>query len=156
MLKLNVGFNKKVGEANYGSKGACVGLELEIDSGIIGEPDRLRERIKQLFVIAKTSVEEELHGTSHAANGRNGAATTGNGHANGYRNGRQRDATRRATASQARALNLIADRQGVNLAELLRQRFGVDQAGDLSITEASALIDELKEQTDGNWAGGRR
>jgi len=51
---------------------------------------------------------------------------------------------------------VIADRQGVNLAGLLRQRFGVGQAGELSITEASALIDELKVETNGNGAGGRR
>jgi hypothetical protein len=51
-------------------------------------------------------------------------------------------------------LQVIADRQGVDLAGLLRQRFGVDQAGDLAITEASQLIDELKGA--GNGVGGRR
>lgn len=29
MLKLNVGFNRKTGEANYGSRGACVNVELD-------------------------------------------------------------------------------------------------------------------------------
>jgi len=50
MLKLNVGFTKKVGEANYGSRGAAVNLELEFDSSLVGDAERLRERIKQLIV----------------------------------------------------------------------------------------------------------
>ncbi|MCE9607598.1 MAG: hypothetical protein K8U03_22145 [Planctomycetia bacterium] len=32
MLKLNVGFTKKIGEANYGSRGATVNPELELNS----------------------------------------------------------------------------------------------------------------------------
>lgn len=76
-----------------------------------------------------------------------------NGHA-GAGHGRRRDATRKATASQARALHVIADRQRVDLAGLLRHRFVIDTAGDLSITEASELIDEMKSPTNGN--GGRR
>ena len=152
MLKLNVGFNRKTGEANYGSRGASVNLELEAESGLASDPEKLRERIRILFGFAKASVEEELG--CHSGNGRSAAQASANGndgHANG--NGR-RDATRKATASQARALNVIADRQGVNLAGLLRQRFGVGQAGELSITEASALIDELKVGANGNGKRG--
>lgn len=153
MLKLNVGFNRKVGEANFSSRGASVNLELECEGSLASEPERLRERIRYLFSLAKTAVEEELNGqATPASNGSNGKATEG--HSNGHSNGRRRDATRKATASQSRALHAIADRQGIDLAGLLRQRFGVDQAGDLSITEASALIDELKNQANG--AGGKR
>ena len=53
MLKLNVGFNRKTGEANYGSRGAAVNLELELESSLVGDPDRLKERIRQLFAMAK-------------------------------------------------------------------------------------------------------
>jgi len=156
MLKLNVGFNRKIGEANYGSRGAAVALELELESGLVDQPAKLKDRIRQLFTMAKAAVDEELAGqVTASANGQhNGHAAQANGH--GHDNGRRRDATRKATASQARALNAIADRQGVNLADLLRQRFGVDQAGDLSITEASALIDQLKAQANGNETRGRR
>ena len=144
MLKLNCGFNKKIGEANYGSRGASVALELDLECGIAGEPDKLKQRIQQLFAMAKAAVDEELNGI---------AASNGNGHANNG-NGHRRDGTRKATASQARALHVIADRQRVDLAGLLRQRFGVDQAGDLTITEASSLIDEMKSPVNGN--GGHR
>ena len=43
-LKLNVGLNRKVGEPNYGSRGASINLELELDSAVIDSPDRLRDR----------------------------------------------------------------------------------------------------------------
>ena len=159
MLKLSVGLTRKVGQENYGSKGASVSVELELDSGLIGEPERLRERIKQLFTIANSSVDEELNGNSQVVNGHNGTATTGtstngNGHPNGNGTSQRKTSPRRATASQARALHVIADRQGIDMAGLLRQRFSLDQAGDLSITEASAMIDELKNQPNG--VGGHR
>lgn len=35
MLKLNVGFTNEVGEANYGSRGAAVNLELKLDSSLV-------------------------------------------------------------------------------------------------------------------------
>ena len=155
MLKLNVGFTKKVGEANYGSRGASVNLELECEGNLAGEPERLRERMRYLFALAKASVEEELNGqVAPASNGSNEKPK--DVHGKGQANGRRRDATRKATTSQSRALHVIADRQGIDLAGLLRERFGVDQAGDLSIVEASGLIDELKGATNGNGQGGRR
>ena len=155
MLKLNVGFNRKVGEANYGSRGASVNLKLECEGHLASEPERLKDRIRSLFVLARTAVEEELNGQAKSAShGSNGKATEGR--SNGHGNGRRRDSTRKATTSQARALHVIADRQGIDLAGLLRERFGVEQAGDLSIVEASGLIDELKGATNGNGQGGRR
>lgn len=138
MLKLNVGFSRKTGEANYGSRGASINLELELDSSLVGDADRLKDRIRQLFALAKASVDEELAGNAPAANGNQPA------------NGQRRSNARRATASQARALIAIADRQKLNLASLLSGRFGVQKPEELSITEASALIDELKASTNGN------
>jgi hypothetical protein len=34
-LKLNVGLARKLGEANYGSRGASINLELEVDSSLV-------------------------------------------------------------------------------------------------------------------------
>jgi hypothetical protein len=42
-LKLNVGLARKLGEANYGSRGASINLELEVDSSLISEPAKPHE-----------------------------------------------------------------------------------------------------------------
>jgi hypothetical protein len=141
-LKLNCGFSKKVGEANYGSRGATVALELEVEADLVASPQRLHERIRQLFRLAKESVEEELNGNGQAT-----VSAEGNGHQ------RQRP-SRPATHSQVRAIHAISDRQRVDLPGLSQKRFQIEQPDGLSITEASTLIDELK--CNGNGVGGRR
>jgi len=157
MLKLHVGIAKKVGEANYGSRGASVNLELEMDSSLVGAPDRLKERIRHLFGLAKASVDEELAAGAVPpnSNGHSSSATApaSNGHT-GKSNGRRRDGTRAATASQVRALNAIADRRKLDLNALLAERFQIEDPAGLTITEASNLIDELKSESAGN--GSRR
>lgn len=142
MLKLQVGSCRKVGDPNFGSRGASVELAIELDGSLIGDPDQLRERIRALFALAKASADEELHGHTQPADDRNGAATNGRG--------APRDGTRRATASQVRALNAIANRRRLNLPTLLVQRFQIHDPAALTITEASALIDELKSDAGGN------
>ncbi len=123
MLKLNVGFNRKVGESNFGSCGASVNLELEFSSELASDPGRLKERIRHLFGLAKASVEEELNRQSSNGHSAKSASSNGNGRNNGHR----RDSTRRATANQARALRLIAERQSVDLRDVMRRDYNVDK-----------------------------
>jgi len=144
MLKLNIGFNKKVGEANYGSRGATVHLEVELDSSLIGDADRLQERIKQLFVLAKTAVDEELAAAKPNGRCADGRDDETAGNEQGHAPKRRRDGTRRATANQVRALHALAERQGIELADKLQTLFGVRDPAELAITEASGLIDELQ------------
>jgi len=59
-----------------------------------------------------------------------------------------------ATASQLRALNAIAGRQERDLANLLDERFGVRDVAELTITEASSLIQELNGASNGHSRGG--
>ena len=49
-----------------------------------------------------------------------------------------------STASQFRALRVIAVRRKIDLVGLLRERFGLTTADELGIRHASKLIDELK------------
>lgn len=49
-----------------------------------------------------------------------------------------------ATFSQIKALHAITRQQGIDLSELLRKRFGVKRPGELSLKQASELIDSLK------------
>jgi hypothetical protein len=60
MIKLNCGVSRKVGEPNYGSRGASVNVELELDSATVQDPKLLHEKIRKIFALAKTSVDEEL------------------------------------------------------------------------------------------------
>jgi hypothetical protein len=80
----------------------------------------------------------------------------GNGRTNGYANGNghAKPNGRKATESQLRAIHAIANRQGLDLAVTLQERFGIDHPEDLAISQASELIDSLKAETNGS--GGRR
>jgi hypothetical protein len=133
-MKLNIGLSKKVGEANYGSRGASVNVEMEFDSSLASEPGKLQARIRQLFGLVRTSLAEELNGTKDA----------GNGKGNGPDNGQKPAPARRATQSQAKALYAITKHQRIDLASWLRRRFHVDRPEDLALKEASQAIDELK------------
>jgi hypothetical protein len=143
-LKLNVGASKKVGEPNYSSRGASVNVELELDTSLIAEPQKLRDRIRDLFDVVRSSLVEELNG--------NGAARSahadqqqhhGNGHAgNDSPNGQGQP--RGATQSQVKALFAISKSRGLNLNEVIRDRYRCGKPEQLSIREASQLIDSLK------------
>jgi hypothetical protein len=146
-LKLNVGLSRKVGEENYGSRGASVHLELELDAGCADDPERLKDRVRHLFRLARASVDEELH--SH------GNGSNGNGHQSQPRsgNGSRPSGVRGATASQIRALRAIAGRNKLDLPAELQRRFGITRPEDLSIAQASDLIDALKAPANGRGGG---
>ena len=57
MIRLNVGLSRKIGQANYGSKGGSVNLEVEVADL---DHTKLRESIHKLFTLAKQSLEDEL------------------------------------------------------------------------------------------------
>ena len=179
-VKLNIGLSRKVGEASFGSRGASINLEVELDNGVLNDPGLLRDRVQDLYVLARQSVDEELqrpaeagpsepshtngneHGRiSHTANGNglknghanghrtNGHGTNGraaNGHSpnNGHGNGPGRIEVARATQSQIRAIFAISKRQGLDPHTVISERYRVHKMEDLTIREASALIDDLK------------
>jgi hypothetical protein len=146
-LRLNVGASQKVGEANFGSRGASVNVEMELDATLISEPARLQEKIRQLFSHVRASLAEELNGGST----RNGHAApvpsqSASGPAQGpvAPSGPRNGSGRLATQSQIKALFAITKSQQLNLSQLVRDRFQVARPDDLSIKEASQLIDSLK------------
>ena len=55
-------------------------------------------------------------------------------------------APRPATAAQVRAMRTIASKAGVSLSGQLEQHFGVQLPGDLSLQQASHMIDVLQSQ----------
>lgn len=150
MLKLNAGFSRKVGEPSFGSRGASVNVELEVESSLINSPEHLRERIRDLFKLARESVDRELDTTAPPNNGhandRFGESSSGNG----------RTPARSATVSQVRAIRAICQRQNIDADRIANERFSVTAVEELTLQEASSFIDELKSApTNGQNGGGR-
>jgi hypothetical protein len=147
-LTLHVNISKKVGEPDYGSRGASVSLQQEVDSSLINQPAQLQAQINALFQQARTAVEAELFGREPTP----GYSQNGTPPSNGNGHHRQTNG-RRATDSQIRAIHAIANRQKLDLIQLLSQRFQVGRPEDLSISEASELIDQLKSEPARNGGG---
>lgn len=140
-LKLNVGLSKKIGQPDYGSLGASCQVEVELSANAITQdPDGFQEHVRKAFVACRQAVQDELARQSGPSTPQRAPVDAGQQR----RPDRAHDKSRRATASQVRAINAIADRQNLRLQQRLEERFGVTHPSDLSITEASALIDELK------------
>ncbi len=152
-LKLNVGVMRKVGQPDYGSVGASCNLELEIDTGLLERDlDGFHARVRDAYVAVHQAVHDELarlhapvatpHDSPaspirHSSNGH-----TSNGHAEHQPAGRSRP-RKPATENQVRAIRSIAGRQHADLDGLLRD-LGVQRPEDLSLRQASELIDMLK------------
>jgi hypothetical protein len=142
-LKLNVGLSRKVGEANYGSRGASVNVELEVDSGLVAEPAKLRERIRQLFGLVRASLAEELNGGNSPAPAPPSDANPEPRPRAANGNGPNRpipprgNGPRPATQSQVKATFAIARGRRLDLTRFLQERFKVGRPDDLSIGEAS-------------------
>lgn len=133
-LTLNIHLSRKVGEANYGSRGATVGLELEVEASLVDEPQELHARIEHLFALAREAVTRELAEPTRPATPQGGGTPVALD--------RPPD-TRPVTGNQLRAIQAIAARQQLDLGAELESRFGVDQAERLTLHQASQLIDAL-------------
>jgi hypothetical protein len=152
-LKLNVGVSRKVGLPDYGSVGASCNLELEVESGLLDHDlEAFHARVRDVYVAAHQAVHDELArlqapvGPPHepsappprpASNGQ-----PADGHADRPHAGRSRS-RRPATENQVRAIRSIAASQHADLDGLLGQ-YGVSRPEDLSLRQASELIDALK------------
>jgi hypothetical protein len=153
-LKLNCGVSRKVGLPDYGSIGASCNLELEVEVGLLERDlDAFHARVRDVYVAVHQAVHDELARLQapvepphdppaspprHTTNGQ----PAGDGHVDRPPAGRSRP-RRPATDKQVRAICTIASRQHADLDGLLRQ-YGVRRPEDLSLRQASELIDALK------------
>jgi hypothetical protein len=137
MIRLHVGLTRKVGQANYGSKGGSVSLEVEMADL---EPQKIRDYIHRLFNLAKVSLEDEL--------GREGMdiqeqprvqveiAPPGPGLGQAVQ-----DPAKLLSEKQSRYLKMLADKQRWNLTKECQERFGKEWPA-ITSKEASQLINE--------------
>jgi hypothetical protein len=161
-LKLNVGVSRKVGLPDYGSVGASCSLELEIDSTLLDrDPEAFQAQVRHAYGAARRAVHDELArlqtaGTQAPTKPRARDAVNGSGPGNGHamRNGEAvlagqtaAEAPRSgkpATASQVKAICSIARQREADLVAILRSEYDVEKPEDLTLRQASALIDWLK------------
>ncbi len=151
-MKLNVGASQKIAADQHGLRGASVNLEIELDSSLATDSAKLQDRIRQLFGLVRQSIAEELN-----ANGGRGAQpnspkqpASSSPPLNGRKpnNGNPDAAVRPATPAQIKAIFGMAKRQRVNLRAFIRSRCGVERPEELSLEQASELIDALKAAND--------
>ncbi len=135
-MKINVGASRKVGEPNYGSRGASVHIEL--DGDVASDPEKIQATIRRLFGFVRASLAEELgNGNGNMHGHANVSAPPPNNHPAGRRP---------ATEKQVKALHAIARQQRIDLFQLVQERFRVSKPEGLSLTDASVLIDELRKE----------
>ena len=145
MIKLNVGACRKVSDNHYGSRGGNVNIELELDSSLALDSQKLREHIRKLFDLANASLTEELQANneptcvedSHYQRNESSFNGTGAGHAVSV------VPVRFATEKQIICIQGLARKHGIPVPELLKQA-GVRVFNDLSVRQASQMIESLK------------
>jgi hypothetical protein len=151
-LKLNIGASRKVTDNNYGSRGASVNLEIELDTALVADPPKLQAKIRRLFQLVGTSLAEELNGNGHHANGPTGPVGTGDqppgdrpaANGTGGCSGPPDTGPRRATAGQCNAIYAIARAHGIDLGDYLLDRYQTRRPDELTLRQASETIDDLK------------
>jgi hypothetical protein len=163
-MKLNVGVSRKLGLPNYGSVGASCNLELELDASLLERDlDAFHTQIRGAYMAAHQAVHDELArlqaaGTQAPAKPPARNAVNGSGPENGHArsNGEAVLASRTtaeaprsgkpATASQIKAICSIARQRDADLVAILRSEYDVGRPEDLTLRQASGLIDWLKRE----------
>jgi len=172
-LKITVGLAKKIGQPDFGSLGATCNVEFELDGGYDnGSTQHFQDAVRRAYIACREAVEAEIEtsrsatttpvgGQQHsppsnriANQNANGSGTTGHFTGNNSNNGSSGNG-RGATTSQVRAIYAISNRNGVDLQAVLSSQFGVHRPDDLSIRDASSLIDQLKQGATDNSAVAR-
>jgi hypothetical protein len=148
-VKLNIGVSRKLGQPNYGSRQASIGLEVEIDSGLLATPEELQEKVRLLYRFADQAVEDELNYQTGSLLNEVAAPTAVATSQEESGDESPIQQVRGLTDNQLRAIYGLARRLQLSPLRLVRERFRLEHVEDLDIRQASQLIEELKSCAEG-------
>ncbi len=147
MIKLSASVMKKVPieGLSYSSRSCSAGIEIEMTGG--AGTEAVRAQLRQLHALLEVAVDDQLAtacripGRASVDGGPQGGHPLGSADGNGGSNGKK------ATGAQLRAVRAIAadlDMGAAHLQDIVRSEFDQESPCDLSVREASSLIDILK------------
>jgi hypothetical protein len=145
MIKLSVGACKKITDGNYGSRGGNVNIELELDSSLALDSQKLRDHIRKLFDLANASLSEELQGTTEHASivdahqQRNDDSFNGNGAGHAV----SVAPVRYASEKQLALIQGLIRKSKIPYQPLLGE-CKVGSFNELTVQQASRMIESLK------------
>ena len=145
MIKLNVGASRKVSDNHYGSKGGNVNIELELDSSLALDSQKLRDHIRKLFDLANASLSEELQSNNEHAcvedshQQRDGANLNGTGAGNAV----SVPTVRYASEKQLALIQGLLRKSKIPYQPLLGE-CKVGSFNELTVQQASRMIESLK------------
>jgi hypothetical protein len=153
-VRLTVGLQKKIGLPDYGSLGASCSVEIEIDRSVF-ESNGFQDRVNLAFNQCRAAVDQQLATAkgppqiidvqaSPAVQTQAATKSATQPSASVSNSDAKQSKPAPATQSQLRAIFGIARRYGLDPQQLVNERFNVQAADQLSIRQASQLIDELK------------
>ncbi len=159
MLKLNAGLSRKVGQPDYGSRGAMVNVEVELSAELLKDPQKLRRQIRGCFGVIREAIDAELGVASPNSDdpqeeswrpvdhprGSNGSSSRNGSTSNGTSSNSRGSLP--CTEKQVRALHAFSRRAGVELTEELEASVRADDRG--------GAISQAGERGD-RWAEGSR
>lgn len=168
---ITVGRSTKLSE-NYNSRGYSVTIQAELPAGAVEDPNLMAETTNQLFQLAADLLDEQIgHGATDSSSNRPTPAPAEGRHAapsavrpasrrtapvsvNGQGSTRPKGEQRGITQAQAKALANMARRVGQDPEQLALDEYGKGTR-ELSIREASSLIDSLKGRIEQAMADSR-
>jgi hypothetical protein len=127
---------------------------MEIEVSDTDRPDAIKQRIQEVYALLSQTVDEQITTSTATARSQlppprqqNTSTPTQNGRR--YQNGRSNGRPVMATEAQQRALFAIAKQMNLDLSPILAS-YNATDASQLTVRDASALIDDLKSQQNGN------
>ncbi len=184
MLTINVGRSRKITQ-DYQSQGFSLNIEGELPSEVLQDQESLQRSTEQLFQLADRLLDEQVrqattndrsdrardeNGRQRSPNPRDrgsarpqnderthGGRHDGNG-VNGYHGTRTspHDGQRLLTQAQGRAIRNMAHKLGEDPDTRAQEECGVETVEQLTVKQASEIIDLLRQAIESNGQGATR